>query len=65
LHSELPDRPASAKAEIHPSKRSASQMNETATLEADLIYEVRDGIGRVTFNQAPAAMDRRIIENNN
>jgi hypothetical protein len=40
-------------------------MNATATLEADLPYEVRDGIGRVTFNQAPAAIERRIIENNN
>jgi enoyl-CoA hydratase/carnithine racemase len=26
-------------------------MNETATLEADLLYEVRDGIGRITFNR--------------
>jgi len=23
-------------------------MNDTATLEADLLYEVRDGIGRVS-----------------
>src|SRR3981081_2845397 len=29
-------------------------MNETATLQADLVYEVRDGIGRITFNRPPA-----------
>src|ERR1700731_4184830 len=33
------------------SKRSASKMNDTATLQADLLYEVRDGIGRITFNR--------------
>jgi enoyl-CoA hydratase len=27
------------------------QMNETRSLEADLLYEVRDGIGRITFNR--------------
>src|SRR3984893_18057260 len=33
------------------SKRSASKMNATATWQADLLYEVRDGIGRITFNR--------------
>ena len=29
-------------------------MNETATLEAELLYEVHDGIGRITFNRPQA-----------
>src|SRR6476469_6441811 len=33
------------------SQAGASTMNDTATLDAELLYDVRDGIGRVTFNR--------------
>src|ERR1700738_1177697 len=29
-------------------------MNETTTLDAELLYEIRDGIGRITFNRPQA-----------
>jgi hypothetical protein len=33
---------------------TASNMSEATTLEADLLYEVRDGIGRVAFKRPQA-----------
>jgi hypothetical protein len=40
-----------ARREIQLSSKSASKMNETATLEADLPCEVRDGIGRISTDE--------------
>jgi enoyl-CoA hydratase len=54
LHSELVERPGLGPAGNPILKPSASHMNATATLEPDLLYEVRDGIGRVTFNRPHA-----------
>jgi hypothetical protein len=47
LHSELAGQLDPARREIPASKQSASEMNDPATLEADLLDEVRDGIGRI------------------
>jgi len=45
-----PDRPRpGAKSQL--SSKSASKMNDTATLEADLACEVRDDIGRISTGE--------------
>jgi enoyl-CoA hydratase len=46
LHSKLPFDPTP--------KSAASAMNQTATPDTELLYEVRNGIGRVTFNRPQA-----------
>ena len=50
LHSKLPPK---AKLKFHPGG-SVNKMNENVTLCTDLLYEVRDGIGRIIFNRPQA-----------